>query len=68
MSKRELHICNFAVAHMVDLTYKCKTMFLKKTKKKGKRKKEKQKTKQSYPLPLLEARAASQWGPQVLER
>ena len=64
MSKRELHICNFAVAHMVDLTYKCKTMFLKKTKKNGK----KEKTKQSYPLPLLEVRAASQWGPQVLER
>ena len=55
MSKRELHICNFAVAHRVDLTYKCKTMFLKKTKKKW----EKGKTKQSYPLPLLEARAAS---------
>ena len=67
MSKRELHICNFAVAHMVDLTYKCKTMFLKKTKQKN-GKKEKGKTKQSYPLPLLEARAASQWGPQVLER
>ena len=64
MSKRELHICNFAVAHMVDLTYKCKTMFLKKTKKNAK----KEETKHSYPLPLLEARAASQWGPQVLER
>ena len=57
MSKRELHICNFAVAHRVDLTYKCKTMFLKKTKKKWE-KKEKT-TKQSYPLPLLEAQAAS---------
>jgi hypothetical protein len=50
MSKRELHICNFAVAHRVELTYKCKTMFLKKTKKSGKKRKNKKK--QSYPLPL----------------
>ena len=56
MSKRELHICNFADAHRFDLTYKCKKMFHKKKKKK---KWEKGKTKQSYPLPLLEARAAS---------
>lgn len=55
MSKRELHICNFADAHRFDLTYKCKKMFHKKKKKKvGKRK---NKTKQSYPLP--EAQAAS---------
>ena len=40
MSKRELHICNFAVAHRVDLTYKCKTMFLKKKKKSGKKEKQ----------------------------
>ena len=40
MSKRELHICNFADAHRFDLTYKCKKMFHKKKKKKkvGKRK------------------------------
>ena len=38
MSKRELHICNFAVAHRVDLTYKCKKPFLKKEKKVGKKK------------------------------